>query len=187
MKSERGFTLIELLVSSMLSIIVLGVAGGILINALSTERTVQSSNQASNVAQLVAQSVTSGVRHASALRLSSPTSSSQVLRALIVDDALAEPAVAHCQAWYYGAGEVRTITSPTAIPVPANTAAASGWTLLADGAEQVGVVPVFAVSGTLVDVTVQFTTSMGLTVLIDTTAVGRQSALPPTEVANLCF
>ena len=187
MKSERGLTLIELLVASALSVLVLMIVGGMIISAITTERTVQQSTAASSVGQLAASSITHGTRAASLLSLTAPAADTQLLRALIVDDVLSTPAVAHCEAWYFGGGEVRTTRSATAIPTPVTAADVASWTLLADGVTASGANPVFAVTGLELELLLQVTTQDGVTVLIDTTAVSRQSGLPPTEVATLCF
>ena len=186
MKSERGFTLIELMVAGALSILVLMIVGGMIISSLTTERTVQQSNAASSVGQLAASSITHGTRAASLLSLTAPAADTQLLKALIVDDVLSTPAAAHCEAWYVGGGEVRTTRSATAIPTP-STADLASWTLLADGVTASGADPVFAVTGLELELLMQVTTQDGVTVLIDTPAVSRQSGLPPTEVATLCF
>ncbi|MCU1418120.1 MAG: prepilin-type N-terminal cleavage/methylation protein [Schumannella sp.] len=187
MKSDRGFTLIELLVASALSIIVLSIVGGMIISSITTEHTVQESTESSTLAQITSSSITHGVRHASKLSLSAPSGNTQLLRALIVDDALASPVVAHCESWYYAGGTLRTKSSSTAIAVPTGSADVVNWTLLAEGVAPVGTIPVFTLTGSTVDLSMQVTGDRGLTVLIDTTAVSRQPSLAPTEVANLCF
>jgi prepilin-type N-terminal cleavage/methylation domain-containing protein len=187
MKSDRGFTLIELLVSSVLAVLVLSIVGGMLISSMSTENTVKDSTESTSLGQLASSSVTHGVRAASALSVTTPAADTQLLRALIVDDVLANPVVAHCESWFYADGELRTKRSSTAISVPASPADVAGWTLLADGVEQVGTTPVFALTGLTVDLTMQVAGDRGLTVLIDTTAVSRQPGDVPTEAVNLCF
>lgn len=184
-KSERGFTSIELLVASMLSILVLTLAGGMMISSLTAEQTVKDTTDSSNLGQLAAKAIAHGVRHANALSLTAPTADTQVLMAHIVDDAVAEPAVAHCEAWYYGEGEVRWRSSPSAIAAPATAADASDWVLLAEGVSPVNSTPVFTLSGTTVDVVMQLSGTHNVPILITTTAVSRQPA--PTEVATLCF
>lgn len=187
MSSDRGFTLIELLVASALSVLVLSIVGGMIISSITTEHTVQESTESSTLAQLTSSSITHGVRHASSLDLSAPTPDTQLLRALIVDDVLATPVVAHCESWLYGDGEVRTKSSTAAIPVPASMAGAANWTLLADGVQAVGTTPVFTLTGLTVDLSMQLRGDLGVTVLVDTTAVSRQPGSIPTEVVNLCF
>ena len=187
MRSERGFTMIELLIYSMLATVVLVIVGGMLINALNAQNTVRDATDASNTGQLVSQSVTHGVRHARALDLDAPTAGSEVLRALVVDDAVTTPVVAHCEAWYFGGGEIRTTRSDTQIPLPLNPADVSDWTLLADGALPVGTAPVFAISGLTADLRVQLDSGKGLPVLIETTAASRQPNVLPSGVESLCF
>jgi prepilin-type N-terminal cleavage/methylation domain-containing protein len=187
MKSDRGFSLIELLVSSALAVLVLSIVGGMVISAISTERTVKQSTTSSNVGQLAASSITHGVRASSKLHLSAPAAGTQVLRALVVDDVLSTPAAAHCEAWYVGGGEVRTIRSSSAIPVPSTPADVASWTLLAQGVTTTGSEPVFTIAGLKLELLMQLTSENGVAVLIDTTAVSRQPGPAPTEVATLCF
>jgi prepilin-type N-terminal cleavage/methylation domain-containing protein len=187
MKSDRGFTLIELLVTSVLTVLVLSIVGGMLISSMTTESTVKDSTESTSAGQLVSSSVTHGVRAASALTLTSPTPDTQLLRALIIDDVLSSPVVAHCESWFYGDGVIRTERSNTAIAVPASSAGVADWTLLADGVERVGATPVFALTGLTLDLTMQVAGDRGLTVLIDTTAVSRQPGQLPAGVASLCF
>ncbi|WP_168626189.1 MULTISPECIES: type II secretion system protein J [unclassified Cryobacterium] len=186
MRDERGITLVELIIYAMLSVLILSIVGGMLVNSLTAERIVRDSSQASNTGQLVAQSVTRGVRMASKLEVSTPTPDSVVMRALIVDDALASPATAHCEAWYFGNGELRTTRSPSAIPIPGSHADAEGWTLLATGVAEVGARPAFSVTGLSANLALELDTGDSSPLLIETSAVSRQQA-PPTEVATLCF
>jgi prepilin-type N-terminal cleavage/methylation domain-containing protein len=187
MRSDRGFTLIELLVASALSLLVLSIVGGMVISAVSTERTVQESTTSSNLGQLAASSITHGVRASSKLSVSSPAAGTQVLRALVVDDVLSTPAAAHCEAWYVGGGEVRTTRSSVAIPVPSTPADVASWTLLAEGVSTSGSEPVFTLASLKLELLMQLTSENGVAVLIDTTAVSRQPGPAPTEVATLCF
>lgn len=186
-RDERGFSLIELVIYSMLAVLVLTIVGGMLINSLNAQALVRNSAQSSNTGQLVAQSVSHGVRNARALNLAAPTADTLVLRALIVDNAVASPPTAHCEAWYFGGGEVRTTRSDTAIAVPALPSDVSSWTLLAIGAGPVGSDPMVAVSGLTADLRVRLKEGTGAEILIETTAVSRQPATPPTEVEHLCF
>ena len=187
MRDERGITLVELIIYAMLSVLILAIVGGMLVNSLSAERIVRDSSQASNTGQLVAQSVTRGVRMASKLEVTTPTPDSVVLRVLIVDDALASPAAtAHCEAWYFGNGELRTTRSLSAIAIPGSHADAEGWTLLATGVAEVGAKPAFSVTGLSANLALELDTGESSPLLIETTAASRQQA-PPTEVESLCF
>lgn len=188
MKSERGMTLIELLVYALLLALVVALIGGLLINGLNTERTVRNSAEATSSGQLAAQSVSHGVRAATVLELSVPSGDPQVLRALIVDNALSSPVVSHCAAWYYGGGELRTTRSNTTIPMPTSPADVEGWTLLASGVEPAGATPVFILDTANRDVefTMQLSHGDGLNTLIETTALSRQPATPPAGSVT-CF
>lgn len=184
MKSERGLGLIELIIYSMLSVIVLGIVGGILINSLTAERTVRDSAQASNTGQLVARSVSQGIRNASSIQLVVPTAGEQLLKARTVD-AGANP-VWRCQAWYFGNGEVRVTTSSTTIPTPTALQLAT-WTLLADGIQATsGTTPVFTLDGRRVDLALEVSTNGGPSVLISTSALSRQPVPIAAESEPTC-
>ncbi|WP_166876985.1 type II secretion system protein [Salinibacterium sp. ZJ450] len=187
MKSERGMTLIELVIYSMLAVVVLTIVGGILINSINADKTVREASNASSSAQLVSQSFTHGVRHARELERAVPFAGAEVLRALIVDNAVSSPAAAHCEAWYFGAGEIRTTRSSSAIPLPVDATDVADWTLLAEGADPITGVQVFAQSDLTAALTVQVATGDEQPVLIETTAVSRQPDVIPIEVESLCF
>lgn len=168
---EDGFTLVELLISSMLSVVVLGIVGAIIINSLQAERTVREENEAASQGQLVARSITNGVRNSSNLSLTLPASGTQLLRARVVGSG--PTATWSCQSWYFGAGEIRTKTAEAAIPVPTATDVAS-WTLLASGVSVVGATPVLASSGLRADLSYYVSTGAGRPVLFTTSAISRQ-------------
>ncbi|WP_167138259.1 hypothetical protein [Diaminobutyricimonas sp. TR449] len=177
----------ELVIYAMLAVVVLTIVGGLLINSLRAQALVNNSAQSSNTGQLVAQSATRGVRDAAKLELSTPLPDVQVLRALVIDDALASPVVAHCRAWYFGDGAVRTTRSSVAIPLPTTAADVSNWMLLADGVEKVNADPVVGLVGRSVKLKLQLAQGTESEVLIETTAVSRQPIAVPTEVETLCF
>ena len=187
MKSERGFTMIELLIASMLSVLVLVLIGGMLINSLSSERVVRNATAASNAGQLVAKSVTKGVRNASNINLTEPVPGEQLLMVRTAgasDDAGAFK----CQAWYFAPGEVRMKISSTAIlaPTPAQLAT---WTLVGDGIEQVAGAPILTrnpVDGKKIDIKLNAVSGDGAPVLINTSTVSRQPA-PTSAEAPICF
>ena len=184
MKSERGFTLVELMIYSMLSVIVLVIVGGILINSLTAERIVRSATEASTAGQLVAQSIGHGVRNASAITLSAPTPDTQLLMVRTVGPGATAEWL--CQAWYFGASEVRTTTSSVGIPPPA-ASGAGDWTLLGDGMQPASPAPVFTVTDRRVDLNFEVSTGGGPPVLISTSAVSRQP-IPATGVESQpCF
>ncbi|MCY7289265.1 MAG: prepilin-type N-terminal cleavage/methylation domain-containing protein [Cryobacterium sp.] len=131
---DAGMTLVELLVYMVLAVVVLLIVGGLLINSLSSERTVRNATQASNTGQLVAQSVAQGVRNASALKIRTPSFGGELLT--VRTASRTNPQTWSCQAWYFGAGEVRT-TKSTAL-IPTTTAASiTNWTLLGTGIQNV--------------------------------------------------
>ena len=184
MKSERGLGLVELIIYSMLSILVLAIVGGMLINSLTAEGTVRDSTQASNAGQLVSRSVTQGIRNASSIQLIVPAVGTQLLKARTVGSGT-DP-VWRCQAWYFGNGEVRVKTSDATIPTPASADVAN-WTLLADGVQKVPGKLVFALSGQRVDLEVEVSGNGGNAVRISTSALSRQPVPVAVESAPTCL
>lgn len=176
-KNDSGFTLIELLVYGALSVLVLGLVGGFLINSLVAERSVRQTTQSSNSGQVAAQSISRGVRDALYL---DEAAAGALLRAVIVDDA----ATVTCQAWYVAGGEVRTLRSSAPIPVPAEETDVENWTLIASNVSAVGGAPVFDLSddGYSVDVRFQLTPQNGASILVETTARSRQ--LDPLKLGD---
>ncbi|MDI2098550.1 PilW family protein [Ruicaihuangia caeni] len=195
---ESGFTLIELLVYMLLSLVVLTIAGGLLINSLITQRTVADSAESTNSGQLVARAVTAAVRDAAVVRAVSGDPA--ILLVQVVDDARATPPTAHCEAFLVGSGEVRT-TRYAGGSAPADDAsvaawlisaagATDSWSLLATGAQpHIGggiPAPVFTSSAPdAAAIVLDVANGDGVTVLIDTAAASRQPAL--TGVTPTCF
>lgn len=190
---DRGFTLVELLVASMLLILVIGGAGSAILGSMSAERALRDTTSSASTAQLAASSLTRGVRNAHALHLSGPSAGTYVLRALVVDDTTDGAATAHCEAWYLGGGEIRTIRSGGAIAVPATPAGVASWTLLTDGVTA-SAGPLITLDGHSVQLSFQVAENAGLATLVRTTAVSRQSdpvsgqaALPAPLEEDQCF
>jgi type II secretory pathway pseudopilin PulG len=183
---ERGFTLIELLIYSVLSIIVLTVVAGFLINSPKTEQLVRDASAAAGEGQAVARSISTGIQQAAKVDLATPTADTYVVRAMVIDDPFSVPTGAYCQAWYFGDGVVRTTRSDSTIPVPTTTADVSGWSVIASGVEPVDAIPVFSLAGRTLEFSFNITTD-GDPVLIGTTATSRQPEAVPTDVGTLCF
>ncbi|MHA6693293.1 PilW family protein [Homoserinimonas sp. A520] len=199
--SDRGMTLIELLVYSILSLLVLSIVGGLLISSLNAQGVVTDSSASTNGGALVADSVATGVR--SSIDLRAVPGDPSILLVHRLDDALATPPTTHCEAWYFGDGEVRTtryaassaVAPATDSMVPAwiegKAGAFSNWILLGTDAtltaDSSGTpVPVFVATGTTqVEVALQMSVGRGSTVLVETTAVSRQKV--PTGVTERCF
>mgnify|MGYP001218419624 CR=1 FL=1 len=137
--SESGFTLIELMVGAMLTILVVGLVGGIIISSTRSETIVRSVAQATSAGQMVTASVQNGIRNSGVslntttpYKLTTPSGSDQLLVALVVSNGTT--ATASCAAWYYSAtaGEVRYTTASSAIAAPTASQLAT-WTLLSKG------------------------------------------------------
>lgn len=189
--AEAGFTLIELLIYMVLMVMVLLIVGSLLINSLTTERRVHEGTQASNAGQLVARSVAQGVRNASALKVTTPSFGGELLT--VRTASLTDPQIWSCQAWYFGAGEVRT-TKSTAL-IPATAASVANWTLLGTGMQSVSGGAVFtpapAVNPRSVTLALDVKPANGQRVRISSSSTSLQPLPVPVPVTGLvglpCF
>ena len=187
---QRGFTLVELMISTGLTLIVLVIAGGVLISGLRTQEIARSVTDAANTAQLIVHSVQAGVKNASAITVTSNTTTGTQL--LLIRTVSSDPVstAPSCQAWYYtptnGGAVYTTKTTPaTAITLP--TGGPQGvWTILGSG-----VSPSDPITGKVFNapnggrVELKFDVSAGSHpyVLINTMTYNSQS----TAVSSPCF
>ncbi|MEJ1231044.1 MAG: hypothetical protein WDM88_11105 [Galbitalea sp.] len=153
-RGEAGFTLVELMVASLLTVIVVGVIGGILISSQNTQGVVSTVGTATTSGQLVTNSIESGIRNSEnwstrlrPLHAHGARRGDQLLTALVVGGGAT--AVAKCTAWYYSAstGSIRYRSSATAIPTP-TSATLSSWSLLSSGVMPISGTSVFSLTGT---------------------------------------
>ena len=187
--SDSGFTLVDLLIYISFMVVVLLIVGGMLINSLKTERTVRNATQAANAGQLVAQSVSQGVRNASALKITTPSTGTELLT--VRTASLTTPQVWLCQAWYFGAGEVRTKTSNTLI----QGADFATWTLLGTGMQPVSGGPIFSSTPVInprgVTLNLDVRTVNGQPIRISSSAISLQPLPVPVPITGLvglpCF
>lgn len=181
---EVGMTLVELLIYMVLVVVVLLIVGGLLINSLTTQRTVRDATQASSAGQLVSQSVGQGVRNASASWHSAAGVAPELL--VVRTAGLGATPTWSCQAWSFNNGEIRTRTSAGLIPTTA--ASIATWTLLGSGMEPVSGSPVFTKTGRSVALLVDVDTGEGQPVRISTSSTSRQP-VPATGVEESlpCF
>ncbi|TFD66915.1 PulJ/GspJ family protein [Cryobacterium ruanii] len=141
-RAECGYTLVELLIYSSLLVLILTVAGGMLLNTLTSEQKVLDSADANSVSQLISSSVHSGVRNATAVEITDSADTNNADQLLVVTGVSSDPTATAasriCQAWYYteangGAMYYRRGTAPQAFVSPTADALAddmTGWTLL---------------------------------------------------------
>ncbi|MFC0680718.1 type II secretion system protein J [Lysobacter korlensis] len=184
-REDRGFTLIELMVSSALLVLVLSAVGGMLISSMSAEDTVRDTTSAARSGQLAAATLTKGVRQARAVEVTTPFAGAVLVRTLIIDDPTVGSARAHCEAWVFAGGEIRTQRSATAIPAPVSVAATSGWTLLTSGVQPVAGRAIASANGAGVDIAFQVSHDDGPKALIETQAVSRQADPVSGDLAPL--
>jgi Tfp pilus assembly protein PilV len=182
--ADHGSTLIELLIYMVLSVVVLLIVGGLLINSLSAERTVRDATQASTAGQLISKSLGQGVRNASAIWHTAPNVQPELL--VVRTAGTGATASWNCQAWSFANGEVRTKTSTTLIST--SPASVATWTLLGAGISPVSGVSIFPKTGRQVDLALDVKSGQGKAVRISTTLTSRQP-VPVTgvEVSAPCF
>lgn len=192
---DAGFTLVELMITAALLGLVLTLVGGVLIQGLRIQSTVQESTAAASSSQLAAESLARGVNNSLRIDVkpdpTSPGSTFPLVRSVSRSDRATDPAGSLvCQAWVVVNKELRTIRSTTPISVPTSAADVQNWTLLATGVEQTrrpdgSLVPVFTDLGnTTIDVAFTVDAPRASPVLVDT----RLSAMTPDPTAGLtCF
>ena len=134
---ERGLTLLELLITSTLSIIIVMIAGGLLINGLRTQEMTHTVTDASNIAQQVVRSVQAGIKNASAITvISNAATGTQLLLARTIGLDPTSTA-ASCQAWYYTPSNGGTVythkTTPASLISLPSGGPQGSWTLLGTG------------------------------------------------------
>ena len=146
-KEEDGFTLPELLVYAVVMTIVLTVVAGLIITTTMTEKTVRTVFTASTDGQLAADNVQTGIRNASAFKLTSPTATTQLVIARVAHGDAAVNWV--CAAWLYtpaNGGSIRYHESPNLIAAP-TAAQAEDWTALITGITPSSGTKIFSTTG----------------------------------------
>ena len=186
-RDDRGFTLVELMIAAILIGLVLALVGGVLIQGLRIQGTIQTSTTAATTSQLASESLSRGIHNALRLQVSTPAPGISLVRAVTRSDDSTEPAgTLACQAWVVVGGEFRTTRSTAAITAPTSAAAVANWTLLASGVTPVNsTTPVFTDAGaTSVDVAFAVDAPDASPVLVDR----RIAAFQPDPNAGLtCF
>jgi type II secretory pathway pseudopilin PulG len=175
LRDDRGFTLVELLIYVGLVVVIVGIVGGILINSLGVDKTVRSATAAASAGQLISQSIDQGVRNASYIALT--TSGAQQF--LLVRTAGSGATITwSCRAWYLttaNGGAAYVKNSATAITSPIG-GSLTGWTQISTGFTGVnGATTILTKTGSQVAIGLKMTAGQASPVLIQTTAVSRQT------------
>ncbi len=187
---ESGFTLVELMIASLLSIVALSLAGGILVAGLKTQESARSVTTAANTAQQIVRSVQSGVKNASAITVTSNGVTGTQL--LLVRTVSSDPnsTAASCQAWYYtpsnGGAVYTTKTTPASVITLPVGGPQGVWTNLGSGVSPADPITgkVFnAPSGGRVELKFDVAAGSHPYVLINTVTYNSQS----TAVSLPCF
>lgn len=153
----------------VLSVLVLGIVGSLLLNGLTGERIVRNMTDATTAGQLSAESIQTGIRNSSDFTVFPDGANQGPLLAIGDELVLARvaksgpisatntPTVWQCKAWYFSkaSGELRYFAADSAVVVPATEALLQGdWSLLASGVA-VSPGPVFAKLGRTLNVKFQ--------------------------------
>lgn len=176
--SEDGLTLIELLVYSILLVVVLLIVGTILISTQNIGLIVRESTTTASAAQLAATSIESGVRNATAVKLTD-IGSDQMLQ---VRTAGTDPNAPtwRCQTWYFSdsAGTIRSLSSASdAVAVASPTSEPTSWGLLAGNIEPSSGTGIFTQSGNSITMNFHGTTDDTAPVVISTSVALRTAFL----------
>jgi hypothetical protein len=176
---DAGVTLIELLVYCLLSVIVLGLVGTMLIQSLKVQTQVQGTNSAASTGQLVSSSVNRGVRNSTTVSWASSASGE-----LLVARTNNSVGTVSCgyKAWYYSisASSIYTTTSSSAITEP-NTSQLATWTVLATGIQKSGATFIFTVSGLQVDIRFNVVVGTETPLPFKTTAISNGTTLESVQ------
>lgn len=135
--NEAGFTLIELIIYVSLSVLILSLVGGFLLNGVRAERDVTSAAQAANTAQLIAESIKRDVRNATEIRVNDDHNL-LVVRTAGMDETFA----LSCRSWYFdSATHAIYSVNEGAATEPTTT---DPWTVRGEGISPIDGVPVFS-------------------------------------------
>lgn len=182
---ESGLTLIELLIALMLSLIVLGIVGGLFVVTSRSEGVVTTRTQATSAGQTIMQSVQRGINNASEFTVLSPGVDKLVIARTA---GIASTLSWVCRAWYYSAtgdGSIRMTTTNDGTKITVPTASElQTWTLLADGVTSTSGTQVFSLSGSRqLDINLSVAVTGGAPVVMTTTTLMKTGV---TE-ANSCY
>jgi type II secretory pathway pseudopilin PulG len=182
---ESGLTLIELLIALMLSLIVLGIVGGLFVVTSRSEGVVTTRTQATSAGQTIVQSVQRGINNASEFTVLSPGVDKLVIARTA---GIASTLSWVCRAWYYSAtgdGSIRMTTTNDGTKITVPTASElQTWTLLADGVTSTSGTQVFSLSGSRqLDINLSVAVTGGAPVVMTTTTLMKTGV---TE-ANSCY
>ncbi|HCG00691.1 MAG TPA: hypothetical protein DEV93_09125 [Chloroflexi bacterium] len=175
-KPEQGFTMIELLVYSLLLVLVIGIAGGMLISVMVNSKSADAVSKDTSAAQLTVDSIDSSIRNSSDFQLTVPSGTDQLLIARTASTS--GSLTWNCVGWYYsasGTGSIRSWRSSMAIVAPTSTQLAS-WTLLAKGITPLTGTTVFSATPKRLTVSFKAGTGKQVPVGITSAAVSRAGA-----------
>ena len=182
--AEDGVTLVELLVYSILLVTVLLMVGTIMISTQNIGLIVRESTTTASAAQLAATSIETGVRNATAVKLTD-IGDDQMLQVRTVGS---DPntVVWRCQSWYFSAaaGTIRFLSSASdAVPVASPTGEPTNWGLLVNNVDPSTRTGIFTPSGNSITMEFHGTAAGSAPVVIRTSVVLRPE---PLESAS-CF
>ena len=175
--AQAGFTLVELIIYISLSVLILSLVGGFLLNAVRAERHVTTAAQAANNAHLIAESIKRDVRKATEVRVNDDHNL-LIVRTAGMDETFA----LSCRSWYFdSATHAIYSVNEGAAAEPRTT---EPWIVQGEGISPIDGVPVFSsfgVSGAPVQLS--FIVNGATPVVVSTSVTPR--AIPDNE--GTCF
>ena len=134
-RRETGFTLVELVIYISLSVLVVSLVGGFLLNAVRAQRDVVSSSEGANTAQLIAESIKRDVRNATEVRVNDDHN-----LLIVKTTGMGNTFDSSCRAWYFKGGTADAIytidTGETPISMTAPTVL-EFWSIQGQGIVQI--------------------------------------------------
>jgi prepilin-type N-terminal cleavage/methylation domain-containing protein len=162
-KSEDGYTLTELLIASVIGLIIIIAAGGLLVAGIHTQTTVGSTAAVTRTSTQVYNALTAGIRNSIAISVTTVNTNDQIVRAKTLFVNSSGTQTWTCRAWYYSSTNQKIYasnTSATTLVATPTAAQLATWHVLGTSVTKTSATtPVFG--GGTSGLTVAYTTTSG--------------------------
>jgi type II secretory pathway pseudopilin PulG len=156
---DEGFTLVELIVASLLTVLVLTLAGTLVVSGMNAQAQVQSVTAASDSSQSLSNAVESYTRDASYVRVTQPSGDSMVVLRVPADIAVTSY---HCVAFYWSSARAEVRMKQATGPISAPSASVlTTWSLIATDVARDGSETVFTGDGATNSAYLQLAAELG--------------------------